>query len=145
MSNEMQTSAVPQADASGSIPRFFKNDRFAAHANIELVSVSPGQARARMTLHPHHLNGYGTVQGGAIFTLADFAFAAASNSHGTVAVAINVSITFMKAGTTGTLWAEARELSRNAKLGSYTVEVKDDAGDLVALFQGLVYRKSEKI
>jgi acyl-CoA thioesterase len=60
-------------------------------------------------------------------------------------VAINVSITFMKAGTTGTLWAEARELSRNFKLGSYTVEVKDDAGELVALFQGLVYRKSEKI
>ena len=145
MSNEMQTSAAHPTEASGSIPRFFKNDRFAAHANIELVSVSPGQARARMTLHPHHLNGYGTVQGGAIFTLADFAFAAASNSHGTVAVAINVSITFMKAGTTGTLWAEARELSRNAKLGSYTVEVKDDAGDLVALFQGLVYRKSEKI
>ena len=96
-------------------------------------------------MHPHHLNGYGTVQGGAIFTLADFAFAAASNSHGTVAVAINVSITFMKAAKTGTLWAEAREISRNFKLGSYTVEVKDDQGELVALFQGLAYRKSEKI
>jgi acyl-CoA thioesterase len=131
--------------ADKSLLSFFKNDKFAAHADIELLSVSPGQARAKMALHPHHLNGYGTVQGGAIFTLADFAFAAASNSHGTVAVAINVSITFMKAGTTGTLWAEARELSRNPKLGSYTVEVKDDRGELVALFQGLAYRKSEKI
>ena len=81
------------------LQRFFKKDKFAERANIELLSVSPGQARAKMTLHPHHLNGYGTVQGGAIFTLADFAFAAASNSHGNVAVAINVSITFMKAGT----------------------------------------------
>jgi acyl-CoA thioesterase len=60
-------------------------------------------------------------------------------------VAVNVSITFMKAARTGTLWAEARELSKNFKLGSYTVEVKDDEGDLIALFQGLVYRKSEKI
>jgi acyl-CoA thioesterase len=145
MSKDMEAGATHQSDASSSIQRFFKNDKFAERANIELVSVSPGQARAKMSLHPHHLNGYGTVQGGAIFTLADFAFAAASNSHGTVAVAINVSITFMKAGTTGTLWAEARELSRNFKLGSYTVEVKDDAGELVALFQGLVYRKSEKI
>ena len=145
MSKETQADTTPHRDAVGSIQRFFKNDRFAERANIELVAVSPGQARAKMTLHPHHMNGYGTVQGGAIFTLADFAFAAASNSHGTVAVAINVSITFMKAGTTGTLWAEARELSRNFKLGSYTVEVKDDAGELVALFQGLVYRKSEKI
>ena len=127
------------------IRRFFLGDKFAAHASIELLAVSPGHARARMTLGPHHLNGYGTVQGGAIFTLADFAFAAASNSHGTVAVAANVSITFMKAGRAGTLWAEARELSRNFKLGSYTVDVKDDAGYLVAGFQGLAYRKSEKI
>lgn len=127
------------------VKRFFKNDKFAERANIELLSVSPGQARAKMTLHPHHMNGYGTVQGGAIFTLADFAFAAASNSHGKVAVAINVSITFMKAGETGTLWAEAREVSKNIKLGSYTVEVKDDQGELVAVFQGLAYRKSEAI
>jgi acyl-CoA thioesterase len=127
------------------IKRFFKKDKFAERANIKLLSVSPGQARAKMTLHPHHLNGYGTVQGGAIFTLADFAFAAASNSHGNVAVAINVSITFMKAGTSGTLWAEAREVSKNFKLGSYTVEVKDDQGELVAVFQGLAYRKSEQI
>jgi acyl-CoA thioesterase len=51
----------------------------------------------------------------------------------------------MKAATTGTLWAEARELSKNFKVGSYTVEVKDDAGDLVALFQGLAYRKKDKL
>ena len=127
------------------VKRFFKKDKFAERANVELLSVSPGQAKAKMTLHPYHLNGYGTVQGGAIFTLADFAFAAASNSHGTVAVAINVSITFMKAGKTGTLWAEAKEISRNFKLGSYTVEVKDDQGEMVALFQGLAYRKSEKL
>ncbi len=145
MSKETQAHSAQHSEASGSIPRFFKNDRFADRANIELVSVSPGQARAKMTLHPHHLNGYGTVQGGAIFTLADFAFAAASNSHGSVAVAINVSITFMKAAKTGALWAEAKEVSRNFKLGSYTVEVKDDAGELVALFQGLAYRKSERI
>ena len=50
----------------------------------------------------------------------------------------------MKAAQTGTLWADAREISKNFKLGSYTVEVKDDAGDLVALFQGMVYRKTKK-
>jgi acyl-CoA thioesterase len=126
------------------IEQILEKDRFAAHCGIELLSVSAGQARARMTLRPDHLNGLGSVQGGAIFTLADFAFAAASNSHGPAAVAINVSISFMKAARTGTLWAEAREVSKNFKLGSYTVEVKDDAGDLVALFQGMAYRKSEK-
>ena len=145
MREESQPRAKRQAEPGPSLQRFFKNDRFAERSNIELLSVSPGQARAKMTLHPHHLNGYGTVQGGAIFTLADFAFAAASNSHGTVAVAINVNITFMKAAKTGNLWAEAKEMSCNFKLGSYTVEVKDDQGELVALFQGLAYRKTEKI
>ena len=127
------------------LKRYFKNDKFAARCDIELLSVSSGQARAKMTVHPHHCNALGMVQGGAIFTLADFAFAAAANSHGTVAVAINVSITFMKAVTAGTLWAEAREISKNFKLGSYTVEVKDDHGDLVALFQGMAYRKADKL
>jgi acyl-CoA thioesterase len=122
-----------------------RNDQFAALSNIELLSVSPGRATARMTLHPHHLNGIGTVQGGAIFTLADFAFAAASNSHGTVAVAVNASITFMKAATTGTLWAEAKELAKNFKIGTYSVEIKDDQGDLIAQFQGLAYRKKDPV
>jgi acyl-CoA thioesterase len=127
------------------IRRCLKNDRFAALANVELLTVSAGHATAKMVLHSHHLNGLKTIQGGAIFTLADFAFAAACNSHGTVAVALNVSITFMKAATTGTLWAEAREVSKNFKVGSYVVEVKDDQGDLVATFQGLAYRKKDKL
>jgi len=127
------------------IANCLKNDQFAARSNIELLEVSPGYARAKMRLHPHHLNALQAVQGGAIFTLADFAFAAASNSHGTVAVAINVNITFIKAATTGTLWAEAREIARNFKLGSYLVEVKNDQGELVANFQGLAYRKKDKL
>jgi len=127
------------------IKRCLKNDRFAERTNVELLTVSAGHATAKMVLHPHHMNGLGSVQGGAIFTLADYAFAAACNSHGTVAVALNVSITFMKAAVTGTLWAEAREVSKNFKVGSYVVEVKDDQGDLVATFQGLAYRKKDKL
>jgi acyl-CoA thioesterase len=128
-----------------SLKRFFKSDQFAELTNIELLSASPGYARAKMTLHPHHLNALKTVQGGAIFTLADFTFAAACNAYGTMAVALNVSITFMKPATTGTLWAEAREISKNFKVGTYAVEVKNDAGDLVAQFQGLAYRKKDKL
>ncbi len=128
------------------VKRCLKKDRFAGLANVELLTVAPGCATAKMVLHPHHQNGLGTVQGGAIFTLADFCFAAACNSHGTVAVALNVSITFMKAAMiTGTLWAEAREVSKNFKVGAYAVEVKDDQGDLVAQFQGLAYRKKNKL
>ncbi len=127
------------------LKRCFQRDQFAARSNIELLGVGPGHATAKMTLHPHHLNGLGTVHGGAIFTLADFTFAVACNAHGTVAVALEASIVFMKAATTGTLWAAASEKSKNFKVGLYLVEVKDDAGDLVAQFQGVAYRKKDKL
>ena len=124
---------------------FFKNDRYAALTGVELLAVEPGHAVARLDVGPQHHNGLGTAQGGAIFTLADLAFAAASNAHGTAAVAINISITYLKAVRAGVLTAEAREISKNPKLGSYTVTVTDATGDVVALFQGLAYRKQDPL
>jgi len=127
------------------LKQFFGRDQFAKLAGIELLSFAPGQAVAQMRIHPHHLNAIGIVQGGAIFTLADLAFAAASNAHRKAAVAINVSITYVKATSSGTLRAEARELSLNPKLATYTVDITDESKALVAVFQGLVYRKSQAV
>lgn len=128
------------------IKQFFSaEDRFARHAGIELHDVGPGWAKASMKIEPFHMNGAGTVHGGAIFTLADFAFAVAANSHGTLAMGINTSASFLKAAATGTLHAEASEQARNPRLASYTVRITDDAADLVAIFQGMVYRKNVSI
>jgi acyl-CoA thioesterase len=121
------------------------NDLFARHSGIELAEMGPGWAKTRMKIEPYHLNAARTVHGGAIFTLADFAFAAASNSHGTLAMGINTSMSFVKAATSGTLYAGAREQSRNRKLATYSVQITDDDNDVVALFQGMVYRKNESI
>lgn len=128
------------------IKRFFAaGDLFARHCGIELEEVEPGMAKASMKIEPYHFNAAKTVHGGAIFTLADFAFAAASNSHGTLAMGINTSVSFVKAAREGTLHAVAREQARNPKLASYHVQITDDAGDMVAIFQGMVYRKKESI
>jgi acyl-CoA thioesterase len=127
------------------IKEFFKNDRFAEHNGIELLEVGEGRARARMKIEGYHLNGVSVVHGGAIFTLADLAFAAASNSHGTVAVAINASIWYVKAGLAGNLFANAREVSLNPKLATYSIEVTDDGGEIIAVFEGMVYRKKQTI
>ena len=125
---------------------FFKDrDRYARFVGIELLDVGPGYARARFEVQEHHLNALDTAHGAAIFALADVVFQAASNSHGLMALAINVSISFLKAVRGGTLVAEAREVSLNPKLASYTVEVTDEAGDTVAIFQGMVYRKKEAL
>ncbi|MFZ0442947.1 MAG: PaaI family thioesterase [Methanobacterium sp.] len=127
------------------IKKFFKGDRLAEYLGIELVEVSMGKAVARMEVKDEHLNGINTVHGGAIFTLADFAFAVAANSHGRVTVAINVSISFMKAATSGTLTAIANEISLNPKIATYTVNICNEDGELIAIFQGLAYRKRDKI
>ena len=129
----------------GFLRRFFRRDRFAARAGMRLTEVGPGRAVARMRLQPEHLNGVDVVQGGAVFTLADLAFAAACNSHGPVALAIDVSISFLRAVSTGTLTAEAREVSRSSRLSRVEVEVRDRAGELVALFHGTAYVTRETL
>lgn len=125
--------------------RYFNQDRHAALLGIELVQVSLGHAHARMLIREDHYNGLRTVHGGALFTLADFAFAVAANSHGTIAVGVNTSMSFVKAATTGTLYAEAREMSRSPKLSTYEVVITDDSCATIAIFQGMVYNKREKI
>ena len=118
-------------------------DRFAAQAGITLEHVEHGLARARMAVGPQHLNGVGIAQGGAVFTLADFAFAAACNSGDRVAVAIDVSISFIRAVTSGVLAAEAREEAVSPRVSTCLVRVTDEAGALVALFKGTAYRKPD--
>lgn len=128
------------------IAEFFRErDRFAAHCGVELIEVGAGRSVARLTLGEQHLNGADTVHGGAIFTLADLAFAAACNSYGTLAMAINVSISYVKAAVGGVLTAEAEEASCSRRLGSYTIRITDDDGDLVAIFQGMAYRKGDPL
>lgn len=127
------------------LTEFFKRDQFAHHCGIELVEVSPGNAKAEMTVRKGHLNGLNTVHGGALFTLADFTFAAAANSYGQATVAINVSITFMTAVTKGKVTAVAREISKNPKLSTYTIDIYNEDNEVVAVFQGLAYQKRESI
>ena len=127
------------------LKKFVHKDHFARHLGVEMLEYGGGKARARMKVGDHHLNSAGTVHGGAIFSLADAVFSVASNSHGTLALAINVSISFFKALSAGTLTAEAEEVSLNPKLATYLVTVTDDKGDRIALFQGTVYRKKDSI
>ncbi len=124
--------------------RFFSADAFAREMGVDLVMVAPGRARVTMEVQDRHLNSHGTVHGGALFTLADAAFALASNSHGIPAAAINAHISYMKAALRGTLTADAEEFALNPTLASYTVTVTDDDGARIAIFQGMVYRKSQQ-
>jgi len=125
------------------LTQMLKNDRFASHNNIQLISVGIGEAKAEMIVSENHLNGVNIIQGGALFTLADFAFAAASNSHGRIAVAANASINFYKGVSSGKLTATAREENSGKSLSSYTVEITDETGVKIAQFSGTAFLKGE--
>jgi acyl-CoA thioesterase len=136
---------LPLQPTRADLKDFFLKDRFAAHVGIELLEMAPGRAKAKLEIYDHHRNAVGVVHGAAIFSLADLVFAVASNSHGTVALGINVSISYMTAARGGTLVAEAEEVSINPKLATYLIRILDDEQTLIALFQGTVYRKREAL
>jgi acyl-CoA thioesterase len=120
---------------------FFRNDAFAAAAGVELLEVGNGYARARMEIKSLHLNGGGVCQGGAIFTLADLAFAVAANSHAKLTFSITSSIQIFKSEKTGYLYAEARETFNHSRLSNCEVRITNERGELVATFNGTGYRK----
>ena len=71
------------------IQEFLQGDQFAILAGVTLLEVGNGYAKACMEVRPEHLNGGGVCQGGALFTLADLAFAAATNSHARLTFSID--------------------------------------------------------
>jgi acyl-CoA thioesterase len=135
---------MPQSDDDlEAIRKHFETDRFAATSGMRIVEQGHGYARTELAVEQRHLNSVGTVQGGAIFTLADLAFAMACNSAGHVAVAVNTNLSFLRPTRSGTLCAEATEVSRSRRISTCTVRVTNDAGELVALFQGTAFIKDE--
>ncbi len=128
------------------VKKIMNRDRFCTETvGIEIIELTPGFAKTKLQIRESHLNGLGIIQGGVIFTLADFALAAASNSHGTAAVLVNSSISYFKAVSQGTLFAEAREESLNSKLATYIIRVATETNELIALMQATVYRKKETL
>ncbi|MDP4182456.1 MAG: PaaI family thioesterase [Bacillota bacterium] len=121
--------------------KFIKNDRFANYVGIKLIKVEPGYAVTEMEINDNHLNGVNIVQGGAIFTLADYAFAAASNSKGVVTLGINANISYFKSPKGRKLTAEATKVSESKKLCGYNVDVLDENKDLIARFTSTGYIK----
>jgi acyl-CoA thioesterase len=122
------------------------DDPFARFLGIELVELGARYSKVTLTVEEHMLNFLGIPHGGVIFSLADAAFAAAANSHGQVAVALNVSINYLTAVPLGTrLYAEATEESLGRRTALYRLAVTTEDGNPVALCHGTVYRKNQSL
>lgn len=123
------------------LKEFFLHDDFARQNGIEIVEIAEGYARTQVRIEPRHLNAGGYVQGGVLFTLADLAFAAATNSHGTLTVTSTANITFVRGATGGIITAQAQELVNHHHLPFCEVRIIDDSGNLIAIFTASGYRK----
>ncbi|MDY0038846.1 MAG: hotdog fold thioesterase [Desulforhabdus sp.] len=118
------------------------SEPFAQKFGIKLVELKAGYSRVEMSFTPDMKNIFGMAHGGAIFALIDTAFETACNSHGTVAVALNVTVNYLAAASPGAkLIAEAQEVNLTRKTGNYDIRVKEESGQVIAVCQALAYRK----
>ena len=108
---------------------------------VKLVDVQEGFARVEMRFTEDMENMFGMAHGGAIFSLMDAAFEVASNSHGTMAVALNMNVNYLASPAKGAnIFAEAREINKTKRTAAYDIRATDDTGKLLATCQALVYR-----
>ena len=119
---------------------------FAQKFGLKLVDLGEGYSKVTMSFTPDMENMFGMAHGGAIFALMDEAFQTACNAYGTIAVALNMTITYISPPAAGsTLTAEAKEYSRTAKTANYDIKVKDGQGNLIASCQALAFRKGKPL
>lgn len=127
------------------VGQMYDNDPFSQWLGIERVRVEPGHCVLRMAIRREMLNGFAIAHGGVTFSLADSALAFASNSQGRHAVSIDTSISHITSLREGDIiTAAAIEEQIGHRIGHYRVEVRNEARDMVALFRGIVYRKSQE-
>lgn len=126
--------------------RQVEKEPFAQKFGLKLIDLDEGFSRVEMTFTPDMENIFGLAHGAALFALIDEAFETASNSHGTMAVALNMNITYLSSPGPGSkLIAEAKEFGRTRKTANYDIKVFDDQGNLIASCQALVYRKENPL
>lgn len=118
-----------------------QKEPFSEKFGIKLIDVQDGCAMVEMPFTEDMENMFGMAHGGAIFSLVDAAFEVASNSHGTMAVALSMNINYLASpGKGALLTAEAREINKTKRTAAYDIRATDDSGKLLATCQALVYR-----
>jgi acyl-CoA thioesterase len=124
-----------------------QKEPFAQALKMELVALEQGYSAVEMDYDPAAMdNIYGRAHGGAIFALIDEAFETASQTHGTIAVALNVNVTYVTSPKAGAhLRAEAHEVSRTQKTAVYDIKITDQDGQIIATCQALAFRTGKPI
>ncbi|MFT7772431.1 hydroxyphenylacetyl-CoA thioesterase PaaI [Roseateles sp.] len=135
----------PQAIADRVRDVMFADDAASRMLGLQIAEIAPGRAVLTMAVRPDMLNGFAICHGGLIATLADSAFAFACNSRNALTVASGFGIDILKsAKLNDVLTATAEETSLAGRTGLYDITVRNQNGDLIAMFRGRSYRLGER-
>jgi acyl-CoA thioesterase len=132
---------VPPPSASEIITHLMARDRFSQWLGVEVVESAVGRSVLTMTVREEMVNGFGTLHGGVLFSLADSAFAFVVNSGGLLSVAVDCTISFPVACKPGDrLRAVGVEQSASNRLAFCEVTVTNQDDVTVGFFRGTAYR-----
>lgn len=119
---------------------YFREDKFATLNGMTLDEVDDKHSVCSLTLSERHRNAFGGVMGGAIFTLADFAFATLTNDRENTTVAQQVSINYLSAPKGERLIATAVFKKNGRSSCVVNIDVVDEDGREVAQFVGTGFK-----
>jgi acyl-CoA thioesterase len=128
------------------VDHMMDHDAFSQWLGIEVLEITEGYSRISMTIRKEMVNGFGIVHGGVPFAFADSAFAFACNNRNNLSVALDVTISFMKAMHIGdVLNAEAKEIHNGRSTGVYLITIHNQKNEQVALFKGTCFRTGKSL
>ena len=124
-----------------------QTEPFAQQLKMKLMELDDGYSRVEMIYRPDEMNNiYQRAHGGAVFALIDEAFETACQTDGTIAVALNVNVTYIASPDSGLqLISIAKEISRTKRTANYEIKVTDENGKLIASCQALAFRTGKPI
>ena len=123
------------------VREMFRNDRYATESGAVIDEIDDHYAKVSLTINEHHRNAVGGVMGGVYFTLADFAFAVASNWQKAGTVSINSDISFIGVPKSNRIIAETQLIKNGRSTCCYNVSVTDDVGTPVAMVKIIGFHK----
>ena len=124
-----------------------KQECYAKTMGFNVISIDTGYAEVEFDYMPERMNNlFGTAHGGAIFSLMDEAFQISCQTHGSIAVALNVNVTYLSSPTKQTtLKAVSKEINKTRKTANYDIKVTDSDNRLIATCQALAYRTGKPL
>lgn len=123
-----------------------ENEPYAKLFGIKVLELLPGYSIVKVDVKKEYNNIFGIAHGGLVFSILDVAFGSAANSYGTVAVALNVNISYIKPAKEGdSLRAQADEIARSKKTAVFFIVVKNQEDEIIATAQAVAYLKKDKL